>query len=557
MTLKKLLTGFISMAVIACSFYTDAAALTIFPEPQSMMQTKTAIRVSASEISVYAKGRELKELVKVWDESLAKPYKAGEYTTEDGFRRIVSDVVLPDVKTTGCRRKADVKLFIDKHLAEEAYTLDISHESLIVIKGGSTKGVWWGLQSLTQILIESAAHPRNGQLAISGLHVEDHPDFAYRSAMLDCVRHFWTVEEVKQYIDILALHKLNTFHWHLTDDQGWRIEIKKYPKLTEIGAWRKETAVGWGGRDGYDGKQHGGFYTQEQVRDIIAYAAARQITIIPEIEMPGHAEAALAAYNNLGCKGEGYEVWPNWGVNNEVFCIGRESTFEFLEGVLDEVCALFPGEYIHIGGDECPRDRWKECPDCQKRIKDEGLANVGELQGYMLKRIEKYVNAKGKHIIGWDEILESEVTPTATVMSWRGPQGGIKAAKIGNKVVMAPNSHFYLDYYQTNDHVANNEPMGIGGKLPLEKCWSFEPYDQLNDNEKKYILGIQANTWTEYIETFNRVQFMDLPRFCALSGIAWHKAGLDYDEFLSKVKESMLKVYQYYGLIYAPYAFEE
>lgn len=557
MTFKKLLIGFISTAVIACSFYTEAAALTIFPEPQSMMQTKTAIRISATEISVFAKGRELKDLVKVWDESLAKPYKAGEYTTEDGFRRIVSDVVLPEVKTTGCKRKADVKLFIDKQLAEEQYTLDISLESLIVIKGGSTKGVWWGLQSLTQILIGSAAHPRNGQLAISGLHVEDYPEFAYRSAMLDCVRHFWTVEEVKQYIDILALHKLNTFHWHLTDDQGWRIEIKKYPKLTEIGAWRKTTAVGWRGQDGFDGKPHGGFYTQEQIRDIVAYAAARQITIIPEIEMPGHAEAALASYNNLGCIGEGYEVWPTWGVNDEVFCIGKESTFEFLEGVLEEVCELFPGEYIHIGGDECPRDRWKECPDCQKRIKDEELANVGELQGYLLKRIEKYLNGKGKHIIGWDEILESEVTPTATVMSWRGPQGGIQAAKMGNKAVMAPNSYFYLDYYQTNDHIANNEPMGIGGKVPLEKCWSFDPYDQLDENAKKYIIGIQANTWTEYIETFNRVQFMDLPRFCALSGIAWHKAGLEYGEFLSKVKDSMLKVYQYYGLIYAPYAFEE
>lgn len=561
MILKSLAVSTIAALAISASFSVTAGAVSIIPEPQKITQTQSVLPVSATEIKVYASTDELKQLAATWAESIKKPFVAGDYWTETNFHRIVSDVVLPSAVLEKSARKADVKLSVDKSLAEEQYRLTIDPKDRIVITGGSAKGVWWGLQSLSQILIDSASKAEGGQLKLAGLEIEDWPEFAYRGAMLDCCRHFIPFEDVKKYIDIMAYHKLNTFHWHLTEDQGWRIEIKKYPLLTEIGSKREDTLVNHLREKEenrvYDGHPHSGFYTQEQARELVAYAAARQITVIPEIEMPGHAEAALASYPYLGCRQTGYVTLPVWGVIPEVFCMGRETTFKFFEDVLDEICEIFPGEYIHIGGDECPRDRWKECPDCQRRMKEEGLTEVGQLQGYQLKRVEKYLNAKGRHIIGWDEILESGATPTATVMSWRGPQGGVKAAKMGNKVVMAPNNYFYLDYYQTADPEANKEPLGIGGYVSLEKCWSFDPFDQLTETEKSYIYGIQANTWTEYMRGIDRVQFMDLPRFCALSAVSWHKDAQTYPEFLAKVKDSMLKLYQYYGLIYAPYAFEE
>lgn len=561
MILKSLAVSTIAALAISASFSVTAGAVSIIPEPQKITQTQSVLPVSATEIKVYASTDELKQLAATWAESIKKPFVAGDYWTETNFHRIVSDVVLPSAVLEKSARKADVRLSVDKSLAEEQYRLTIDPKDRIVITGGSAKGVWWGLQSLSQILIDSASKAEGGQLKLAGLEIEDWPEFAYRGAMLDCCRHFIPFEDVKKYIDIMAYHKLNTFHWHLTEDQGWRIEIKKYPLLTEIGSKREDTLVNHLREKEenrvYDGHPHSGFYTQEQARELVAYAAARQITVIPEIEMPGHAEAALVSYPYLGCRQTGYVTLPVWGVIPEVFCMGRESTFKFFEDVLDEICEIFPGEYIHIGGDECPRDRWKECPDCQRRMKEEGLTEVGQLQGYQLKRVEKYLNAKGRHIIGWDEILESGATPTATVMSWRGPQGGVKAAKMGNKVVMAPNNYFYLDYYQTADPEANKEPLGIGGYVSLEKCWSFDPFDQLTETEKSYIYGIQANTWTEYMRGIDRVQFMDLPRFCALSAVSWHKDAQTYPEFLAKVKDSMLKLYQYYGLIYAPYAFEE
>lgn len=561
MILKSLAVSTIAALAISASFSVTAGAVSIIPEPQKITQTQSVLPVSATEIKVYASTDELKQLAATWAESIKKPFVAGDYWTETNFHRIVSDVVLPSAVLEKSARKADVKLSVDKSLAEEQYRLTIDPKDRIVITGGSVKGVWWGLQSLSQILIDSASKAEGGQLKLAGLEIEDWPEFAYRGAMLDCCRHFIPFEDVKKYIDIMAYHKLNTFHWHLTEDQGWRIEIKKYPLLTEIGSKREDTLVNHLREKEenrvYDGHPHSGFYTQEQARELVAYAAARQITVIPEIEMPGHAEAALASYPYLGCRQTGYVTLPVWGIIPEVFCMGRETTFKFFEDVLDEICDIFPGEYIHIGGDECPRDRWKECPDCQRRMKEEGLTEVGQLQGYQLKRVEKYLNAKGRHIIGWDEILESGATPTATVMSWRGPQGGVTAAKMGNKVVMAPNNYFYLDYYQTADPEANKEPLGIGGYVSLEKCWSFDPFDQLTEKEKSYIYGIQANTWTEYMRGIDRVQFMDLPRFCALSAVSWHKDAQTYPEFLAKVKDSMLKLYQYYGLIYAPYAFEE
>lgn len=536
----------------------SAEGISIIPEPQKISETGKSYSISKEIILVHADSEELVNLARTWGESIVKPYAEGDYWTEADFHRIVSGTVLPTAVIEKKAKKADVHLSTDKALPEEGYRLSISPEKGIVIAGGSSKGVWWALQSLTQILIQSTESASEGRTELPGVEIEDFPQFAYRGAMLDCCRHFFSVEDVKKFIDIMALHKLNTFHWHLTEDQAWRIEIKKYPLLTQIGSTREDTLIS-SMRDQknrkFEGHPHCGFYTQAQAREIVAYAAERQISVIPEIEMPGHAEAALAAYPYLGCTQKDYAPLSYWGVNKEVFCMGRESTFTFLEDVLDEICDIFPSEYIHIGGDECPSDRWKECPDCLKRMQEEGLNEANRLHGYMLHRIEQHLAQKGRHIIGWDEILEGGVTPTATVMSWRGTQGGIKAAKMGNKVVMAPHKYFYLDYYQTADPASNREPLGFGGYVSLEKCWSFDPFDSLSDAEKSCIYGIQANAWTEYMKGIERVQFMVLPRFCALSAVSWHKDASTYPEFLAKVKSSMLKLYRYYGLIYAPYAF--
>ena len=335
-----------------------------------------------------------------------------------------------------------LRLTLDESLGAEAYRLTVGPDGLLV-EGGTEAGVFYGLQSLRQLVSQYGT-------ALPALRIEDEPTFAYRGTMLDCCRHFFTVDEVKTFIDILALHKINRFHWHLTDDQGWRIEILRYPELTRVGAHRAETVLG-NNSVAYDGKPYGGYYTQRQVRDVVAYAAERFITVVPEIEMPGHASAALASYPWLGCAGEGYKVQTLWGVFPEVFCAGRDTTFEFMEEVLDEVIALFPSEYIHVGGDECPKENWKRCPECQRRIREEGLRDENELQSYFIHRIERWLNAHGRRLIGWDEILEGGISQSATIMSWRGAAGGIAAAKAGNHAIMTPNTHCYFDYYQTKD----------------------------------------------------------------------------------------------------------
>ena len=460
------------------------------------------------------------------------------------------------LSTAKSLRKATVKLSIDPALAEEGYTLDsTSDKEEILLAGGSVKGVWWGLQTLEQLLVAATENP--AQMRIPALRIEDAPRFAYRGARLDCGRHFFTTDEVKTYIDIISAHKINTFHWHLTEDQGWRIEIKKYPELTRIGSQRPETYVGhlYAHTGKYDGTPHGGYYTQDEIRDIVAYAAERQITIIPEIEMPGHAVAALASYPWLGCRGEGYEVWTSWGVNKDIFCVGKETTFEFLQNVLDEVCDLFPGEYIHIGGDEAPRDSWKTCPHCQKRMKELGLEKEAQLQSYLVARIEKYLNAKGRKIIGWDEILEGGVTPTATVMSWRGAEGGIAAAKQGNDAIMVPYQYLYLDYSQTRDQAVYGEPLAIDSGLTLEKCYSFDPFAGLNEEERAHIKGVQANLWTEYIADFGHVQHMLLPRLSAAAEIAWSSEKTDIDTLRRRIRDFMLPLYKARGYRYATYEF--
>ena len=362
--------------------------------------------------------------------------------------------------------------------------------------------------------------------------------------LLDVARHMFPADFIKRYIDIIAAHKMNVFHWHLTEDQGWRMPIKKYPKLRDIAAWRKETLVGHY-RDKphqFDGKPYGGFYTEEEIKDIIDYASDRSVTIVPEIEMPGHATAALSAYPQLSCTGGPHEAETVWGVHKEVFCAGNEETFDFLENVLEEVSQLFPGPYIHIGGDECPKTRWAECEKCQKRITDEGLKDERELQSYFIKRIEKILEKFGKRLVGWDEILEGGLAPNAVVHSWRGMDGGIEAANAGHEVIMSPTTHVYFDYYQSEDR--ENEPLAIGGYLPLSKVYEFEPVPHDIDKDKRHlILGGQANLWTEYIPTAKQAEYMLLPRVCALAEAVWSpKNKKDYAGFIDRLGDHLKRL---------------
>ncbi|MBK8227352.1 MAG: family 20 glycosylhydrolase [Flavobacteriales bacterium] len=397
--------------------------------------------------------------------------------------------------------------------SDEWHTLHVRPDGISVM-APTEAGLFRGSRTLIQLMEQGR---EAGSLPC--LTITDWPRFQWRGMHLDACRHFWSVEFTKKYIDLLARYKMNRFHWHLTEDQGWRIEIKKYPKLTEVGAWRKGSQVGPYSRREYDSIPYGGFYTQEQIREVVAYAKARQITVVPEIEMPGHAMAALAAYPHLGCTGGPYEVQKGWGVFEDVFCAGNDSVFTVMQDVLTEVMALFPGEYIHIGGDECPKERWKACAKCQMRMKAEGLKDEHEIQSYFIQRIEKFVNSKGRKIIGWDEILEGGLAPNAAVMSWRGTEGGVAAAKQNHNVVMSPGSHCYFDHYQGDPA---NEPLAIGGYTTVQKVYSYEPVPaELNAEEAKYILGAQGNVWTEYILTPGHVEYMAVPRMLALAEVLW------------------------------------
>lgn len=413
-------------------------------------------------------------------------------------------------------------------LPGEGYRMEIT-PAMITVRGRGA-GLFYGMQTLLQLLPAQ----RDSSMVLPCVVIEDYPRFAYRGLMLDVVRHFFSIEFVKKYIDLMAAYKLNTFHWHLTDDQGWRIEIKKYPKLTSVGGMRAQTKIGNfadGTPEMYDGVPYGGYYTQEQIKEVVRYAAERYITVVPEIEMPGHALAALSAYPELSCDGaKTYKSAETWGVFNDVFC-PSEKTFGFMEDVLTEVVALFPGRYIHIGGDECPKDAWKASAFCQQLIKTNHLKDEHGLQSYFVSRIEKFLNSKGRSIIGWDEILEGGLAPNATVMSWRGEEGGIEAAGQHHDVIMTPGSAaLYLDHAQSK---SDQEPLGIGGYAPLQKTYSFDPVPaKLPADQQKYIRGVQANVWTEYITTPARVEYAVLPRVLALSEIAWspvdHK---DYKRF--------------------------
>ncbi|WP_341221840.1 beta-N-acetylhexosaminidase [Polaribacter atrinae] len=471
----------------------------------------------------------------------------------------------------------NIELKIDEAIENnEGYTLSVTYNK-ITISGKTAKGVFYGIQTLKQ-LIPATKVSQETALTIPAVTIKDEPRFIYRGMHLDVARHFFSIDFIKKYIDLLAMHKMNTFHWHLTEDQGWRIEIKKYPKLTQVGSKRHGTINGhFNKKEGNDETAYGGFYTQEDIKEVVKYATERHVTVIPEIELPGHASAAIAAYsflscfpeeptivsNNMGSKA-GQKIQANgtpkivqetWGVFDDVFCAGNEKTFQFLEDVLAEVIPLFPSEYIHIGGDECPKSNWKRCADCQKRIKDNNLTDEHHLQSYFIQRIEKYLNAKGKKIIGWDEILEGGLAPNATVMSWRGEKGGIVAAKEQHDVIMTPGHSCYFDHYQTENK--EEELLAIGGKTTVADVYAYEPIPkELSQEESKYVLGAQGNVWTEYMETSDHVEYMILPRMTALSEVIWSpKETKDFNDFKLRLK-NMKEHYDAMDLNYAKHIFE-
>jgi len=424
-------------------------------------------------------------------------------------------------------------------LGEEGYELTVTKDS-VIIRAPSQAGLFYGAQTLLQLLppqIYAAAPAAKVNWTVPCVQIEDQPRFQWRGLMLDVARHFYNVDEIKQLFDSMAAQKLNMFHWHLVDDQGWRIEIKHYPLLTLVGGWRKGIGFGLDPKSskayGPDGR-YGGFYTQADIREVIAYAAARHITIVPEIEMPGHSTAALSAYPELSCSGGPYSTDLNGGVFAGVYCAGKDEPFEFLQNILGEVIDLFPGKYIHIGGDEVPKSNWQKCAKCQARMKAENLATEKELQSYFIRRIEKFVNSKGRNLIGWSEIREGGLAKNAAVMDWIG--GAVEAATDGHDVVMSPTSNCYFDYYQATNH--STEPKAIGGFLPLKKVYALEPIPaKLDAQFASHILGAQGNLWTEYVASFKQAQYMIYPRLCAIAEISWSpKAGRDYGDFTQRLQ---------------------
>ena len=519
MELRKHLIFFLAMAFVVSSNCQKSASPDIIPQPVSVKTTEGAFLLTA-ETRVF-----IPENKPDWE--TAAQYFMILARQSTGYR-LVSQHLKKEIRDP---RPNSIYFLPDPGIGNaEGYKLEVTPRA-VFIRAQTAAGAFYAVQTLRQLFppefngtksSDDAGSPDDPKKwTASSCVIEDAPRFPYRGLHLDAGRHFFPVSFVKKYIDLLAAHKLNTFHWHLTEDQGWRIEIKKYPKLQTVAACRKETLIGHYSDQPqrFDGKEYCGYYTQEEVKDVVEYARKRFVTIIPEIEMPGHSLAALSAYPELGCTGGPYEAGTKWGVFDDVFCAGNEKTFQFLDDVLAEVCALFPGPYVHIGGDECPKTRWEACQKCQKRMKDENLKDAHELQSYFIHRAEAMLAKRGKKLIGWDEILEGGLAPTATVMSWRGTEGGIAAAKAHHDVIMTPGSHVYYNFYQS-DPVS--EPLAIGGLTTLEKAYSYEPVPaELNTEEAKYILGAQANLWTEYIATTDLAEYMAFPRVCALAEVVW------------------------------------
>lgn len=533
--MKKLLTAILSAACI-CSCCKSNDTINVIPQPQN---------------------------VRLCD-SGSLDLKGACVNIDPAFEELATDYALRfgDVlqKASGSAGTAEIRFIADKRLEKEEYGIKVNAKG-IQVRASGLNGVIYAIQTIKQLLpveIYSGEDAADKDWNIPYMTVSDKPRFAYRGMHLDPCRHFFSVEETKRFIDIMEIHKMNTLHWHLTEDQGWRVEIKKYPRLTEVGSMRRETIIGH--TKEYDGTPYGGYYTQEEIKDVVAYAAARGITIIPEVDLPGHMQAALAAYPELGCTGGPYEVWCKWGVSENVLCVGKEEVFTFLEDVISELCELFPGEYFHIGGDECPKTRWHDCPLCQAKIAELGIVGNEKftpedfLQSYVTKRMEDFLTTKGRKIIGWDEILQGEVSPNATVMSWRGVQGGITASQMGHDVIMTPNIYCYFDYCQSHD--ADREPISIGGYLPVDKVYLFEPCTDMTKEQAAHIIGVQANVWTEYIATPEHLEYMILPREAALSEVQWCQSGRkDWNRFHADL-ERMCAIYEQRGYNYAKHALD-
>lgn len=521
--MKKLIT----FLLLICATFANAQTFDIVPLPRSIVKTKGELVLGKYTQVTYPRGDE-------------KMHRTAQLLAEYMYLQTGNPWSVTDWRGNKC-----VELTLDKKIInDEGFRITIT-PSGIVVAGKTHAGVFYGIQALRKIIGVDSEKP------IPCGVVSDTPRFPYRGAHIDCSRHFFPVEFMKKYIDMIALHGVNKLHWHLTDDQGWRFEVKHYPELVKKGSMREQTVIGHN-TGVFDQTPHGGYYTQEECRDIVRYAAERYIQVIPEIDMPGHMLGALAAFPDLGCTGGPYKLWDIWGVTDDVLCAGNPKVLVFIHDVLDELCDVFPSTLIHLGGDECPKTRWKNCPKCQEKIRELGLTTANgksledQLQSYILKDAEAYLAKKGRTVIGWDEVLEGGLGDNTWVMSWRGQEGGREAAKLHHNVIMTPVSHCYFDYYQTKDW--NSEPMAFAANLPIDKVYSLEPVPEgLGPNEAKYIQGAQCNLWSEYILSPQHMEYMLLPRLAALSEVQWMlPANKNYDDF-SKRLPNLIKIYDKLG----------
>lgn len=548
LSLKSLLPALAAAVLLPAGASAQQSCYSVIPLPEkAVIKAKSSPFVLSAESDIlYTGGNERME-------------KNAEFLA--GYVRDYTGIS-PDVKAYEGSAGGDVLLVCDSGsgIPREGYRISVSQDG-ITVTGSSPAGVFYGIQTLRKTL--PSLERRDGGVVFPAAEIEDSPRFGYRGAHFDVCRHFFTVDEVKSYIDMMALHNMNTLHWHITDDQGWRVEIKRYPELTGKGSVREETLVGHlnDRPEKYDGQPYGGYYTQDQIREVVRYAAERYVNVIPEVDLPGHMQAALCAYPELGCTGGPYKVWTKWGVSEDVLCAGNDDVLAFLDGVFTEIMELFPSEYVHIGGDECPKVRWESCPKCQARAAGLGLEDDAsstkeqKLQSYVMKHVAAFLQSHGKKVIGWDEILEGEAADGAIVMSWRGESGGIEAARLGHDVIMTPNTYLYFDYYQGQD--TSKEPLSIGGYIPIRSVYFYNPVPRaLDRKEKSRILGVQANLWTEYIASFPHVQYMVLPRWAALAENQWScPERKDYKAFLDRL-ENLIAVYDLGGYVYAGHVFE-
>ena len=534
--MKKILIT-LAAALLPLMAFSAASLDQILPRPQSVKAGNGTVAFAACKVKCCGVSPEIKNI-------------AGE------FAEHLSAISLKKSPATTLTLKSDAKI------GREAYRLVVA-DGTVTITASDYNGFLYGLQTLRQILpaqIYGNAPAPAAEWTLPCCEIDDAPFFGYRGCHLDVARHIFSVDEVKKYLDAMALCKMNRFHWHLTEDQGWRIQIDKYPLLTEVGAWRKGTQMGFD-RNSCDGVRYGGFYTKDQIREVVAYAKKLGIEVIPEVDLPGHMLGALASYPEYGCTGGPYEVWTRWGISNDVLCPGKEKTFKFLEDILSEVVELFPYELFHIGGDECPKVSWKSCPDCQARIKelgykdDEHGTKEDYLQSYVMSRIQKFLATKGKRVIGWDEILKGDPAPGTTIMHWKGTKDCTEAPRRGFDVILVPSSHLYFDFAQLMDYTKCPPSIArdrVNRLIPFSKAYSFEPFKGLNDQQSKHVVGVQCNLWTEYIATPEHLEYMAMPRMFATSELQWQSpaAPKDFEQVKKSVVEHEFKVLDAMGFVY-------